>query len=54
MWSPKCSYVFCFIGGGLNLTCLFYVATINVNMATLVLDNGAYTAKIGYSQEKVR
>lgn len=23
-------------------------------MATLVLDNGAYTAKIGYSQEKVR
>uniref|UniRef100_A0A7N9AYY1 Actin related protein 6 n=1 Tax=Mastacembelus armatus TaxID=205130 RepID=A0A7N9AYY1_9TELE len=22
-------------------------------MATLVLDNGAYTAKIGYSQEKV-
>lgn len=23
-------------------------------MATLVLDNGAYTAKIGYSLEKVR
>uniref|UniRef100_A0A8C2WYW3 Actin related protein 6 n=1 Tax=Cyclopterus lumpus TaxID=8103 RepID=A0A8C2WYW3_CYCLU len=23
-------------------------------MATLVLDNGAYTAKIGYSQDKVR
>lgn len=32
-----------------------YVASCELTrMATLVLDNGAYTAKIGYSLEKVR
>lgn len=51
---PKCSYVFCFVSCGINLTSLLYVANTDSKMATLVLDNGAYTAKIGYSLEKVR
>lgn len=51
---PKCNYVFRFVSCGINLTSLLNVTSTNSKMATLVLDNGAYTAKIGYSLEKVR
>lgn len=50
----RCSYVFCINNCGRHLTSLLFVAGTSSKMATLVLDNGAYTAKIGYSQEKVR
>ena len=46
----------CIINSEINIICnrIIHVGTPELKMATLVLDNGAYTAKIGYSQEKVR